>query len=391
VTEWGDVAFRSGQVVAKAEIVPFASEGGIGALLRKIGGVFDAELQEGGALGDLFLQKIYDTGYYDGVGVGVDANESGEIAIKVGVRPDPSPTPFPIGAIYAGAPKNPTLVAEEEQPAPGIPDTLYYELSQHPSIAANGLLAFEATLFGDGPASAIFSGRPGAISPLVREGDGVPTTTGVTFSSMRGAVVNSTGDVVFRAQICYDGEGTREGFWIKRRTGEPVLVAIDGMKLPTPTGDREVSDVDFAGPGTFNDLHQFVFLATFDNGDRGIYVADTRPGKPFVVVRTPRKPRQFVTTEASVEVSGTAFDDTGIAKVEYTVAREVSAQKKGGKRAKKKFVVSREKRAKGDRNWSFKVPLSMGLNLISIVATDKLGNESEPYKIRMLRYDPDAK
>jgi hypothetical protein len=268
-------------------------------------------------------------------------------------------------------------------------------LSPRPSIAANGFVAFSADLYGSGPVSAIFSGAPGLIAPAAVEGALVPTTADVHFSTLSDAVVNSTGDVIFRARIYYPNESSREGIWIKRISGDPVLIAINGMMLATPDGDREVESVDFAGPGTFNDLHQFVFLATFQNGDQGIYLADTRPGAPVVFVRTPRKARDFVTTKDRVEVSGLATDDTGVAKVEYTVSREVSATKRGGKHGLKKnpkrFVVSPARRSKGEAQWSFKVPLSIGLNLISIVATDKLGNESEPFKIRMLRYDPDAK
>jgi hypothetical protein len=169
-----------------------------------------------------------------------------------------------------------------------------------------------------------------------------------------------------------------------------VLIAISGINLPTPAGMREVTDVDFAGPGSFNDLHEFVFRASFDDG-QGIYVADTRPGAPTVQIAKPAKPRDRVTQNSKILVAGTAADDTGVAKVEYTVAREVSASKRHGNKRGKKLVTSRTKLAKGSASWNFKVPLSMGLNLISIVATDQLGNQSEPYQVRVLRYECGAK
>ena len=82
----------------------------------------------------------------------------------------------------------------------------------------------------------------------------------------------------------------------------------------------------------------------------------------------------------------TASDDTGVAAVEYTVTREASAMKKSSAKKRNKFVTTRPKRARGGKSWSFDVPLSLGLNLISITAVDRLGNRSERYQVRMLRY-----
>ncbi|MGH8047276.1 MAG: DUF7453 family protein, partial [Chthoniobacterales bacterium] len=323
----GDVAYRSGAVFAKGRILPIlhgglTSEVPIGALLRTVAGVFTAPLTDGLALDDLYIQSIYeDPNAYPqyassaSVGTSMDVNETGKVALKIAVKPSPSPTP-PNEAIYAGDPSAPKLIAKEGNPAPGLASAYLSHLSARPSIAADGQVAFSASLSGT-PASAIFSGEPGAISPNALEGDLVPTTTDIHFGTLSDAVVNSTGDVIFRAQILYPNEGTRDGIWIQRRTGPPVLLAISGMTLPTPTGDREVEGVDFAGPGTFNDLHEFVFLAKFQNGDEGVYVADTRPGAPEVFVTRPRKPRDFLSTEDSVSVFGVATDDTGIEKVEY--------------------------------------------------------------------------
>ena len=415
-TELGSVAFRSGSLAVKATL-PLVDRrrqkkvqqvllvGQIGSLA--------AALTEGQLLGGMDLKEIFNS--YDApssVGPYVDMNESGSVALKVAVVPvtaptptptpsySPTPTPSPAPcakeAIFAGDPPSPKLVAEQGDNAPGLPDSLYENFSTKPSIANDGGVAFTSALStnSSGPGSAVFSGLPGAILALVKQGDPVPTAANVTFAGFSGAVVNSTGDVIFRATISYPNETEREGIWIQRRTGAPVLLAISGMDLPTPSGPREVTAVDFAGPGTFNDLHEFVFKAEFSGNDQGIYVADTRPGAPFVRATRPLKPRDFVTADSGVLVAGIATDDTGVGKVEYTVAREVSATRKHGKKQsgkkRKKFIVSRVKLAKGDTNWHFNVPLSMGLNLISITATDKLGNVSEPYRIRMLRYDPDA-
>jgi hypothetical protein len=142
--------------------------------------------------------------------------------------------------------------------------------------------------------------------------------------------------------------------------------------------------VEFAGPGAFNDLHEVAFEASFNNGS-GIYLADTRPGAPVITVSTPRRPRDFVTMERVISIRGMAFDDTGVAKVEYTV-HSASAQHRGKGRVRR----SAAQHANGDAAWSFQVPLAMGRNEIAITATDKLGNISRPYRLVILRYQCSA-
>lgn len=388
IQETGPASFRSGSIFAKGAFIPGGEESAVQALF---GGASGVALESGSVLSGHRVQELYN--YYadfdSSVGSKIDANESGKVVFKAAISPTADPTPYPVEAIYSGTPDKPVLIAMAGDSAPGVAAS-YAHFSPQPSIAADGTLAFSAVLdLGEGSTTGIFSGLPGAIVNKVLEGGIVPTTTSITFGTLSDAVVNSTGDVIFRATIIYPNESTRQGIWIQRRTGSPVLVAISGMTLQTPTGPREVTAVDFAGPGTFDDLHQFLFIAKFgDDEDEGVYIADTRPGAPLVTVTRPRKPREFVTTDTSVKVIGKATDDTGVAKVEYTVTREVrkpgkSAKAKGDK---KKFVTSRVRLAKGGKNWSFEVPLTVGLNLISITATDKLGNVSEPYRIRMLRY-----
>lgn len=383
ISALGAVGFRSGLLGAKGQESPGTT---FDALFFGAAGSLNDVLKQNQVLDGKLLQTIYDTSVAaDSVGTGVDVNESGSVALKIIATP--SATPSPKETIYVGSPAAPKAIAAQGDVPPGLENTSYQHLSDKPTIAANGLVAFSSTLSsGSGPGSAIFAGTPTAVSPLVFQGAVVPTTTDVTFGPLADAVVNSTGDVVFRATIDYPGQITREGIWIKRKTGPSVLLAVSGIQLPTPSGMREVESVDFAGPGTFNDLHEFVFWAQFVGGDQGIYVADTRPGAPAIHIARPVKPRDYVTQDTKIVVAGTAADDTGVAKVEYTVAREVSASKRHGNKRGKKLVVSRTKLAKGGESWNFKVPLSMGLNLISIVATDELGNQSEPYKVRILRY-----
>jgi hypothetical protein len=383
----GAVAFRGGMPAAKA-IVSEGESVQQAVLFGPTGSVVPV-IAEDEILGTLRIKSIFDSSPYpSSVGSSLDLSESGTAILKMSVAPQAGPSPIPKKAIYAGSPTALRPVAVEGDAAPGLSGSQFVYLSPKPTVAKDGFVAFTSSLYpySGQQSSAVFTGQPGAIAPVVVAGSIVPTTTNVVFEDVSDAVVNSTGDVIFRAKIRYSDESSRKGIWVKRRTGPPVLLAIDGMTLPTPSGDREVTAVDFAGPGTFNDLHQFVFLAHFGETDQGIYLADTRPGAPVVFIRTPRKPRDFVTTASFVKVAGKATDDTGVASVEYTVAREASARGKKPQKRGKRLIVSRVQMANGSKNWSFKVPLSMGLNLVSVVATDKLGNKSEPYRVRMLRY-----
>jgi hypothetical protein len=173
-----------------------------------------------------------------------------------------------------------------------------------------------------------FAGPVGDLALIVESGDPVPTAPGVTFKSFDRAVVNETGDVVFGATIEYPNETTRYGMWVKRRDGLPVLLAISGIPLETPSGFAEVDDVRFAGPGTFNDLHQFAFRASSERGN-GIYIADTRPGIPWLRILEPRSRRDQVTQDRVARISGRAMDETGIASVEFEVTPIGEKARKG--------------------------------------------------------------
>lgn len=394
----GPVSFRAGSFLALKGSVYGEFEGTVGALLQVTSSgvkrLVEADKIIPQSSPAAYALEVFDSYPYGeffswGVGQAVDASESGSVALKLRVGPSPSFTPPPVQAIYAGKPGALKPVARSGDPAPGLASSFVLgDLSPAPSIASNNLLAFGARyedVTAESSYSAVFSGSAGALRPIVKSGDPVPTASGVVFEDVsQAAVVNETGDVVFKATIRYPNETSRQGIWIQRQSGSPVLIAVSGIKLPTPTGERIVSSVDFAGPATFNDLHQFVFRARFSNGEStedGIYVADTRPLIPWVRVSYPRKARDRVTRAASITIRGQALDDTGIEKVEYTAER--TGKKRGKAKSKTRRVA---KLAKGDRHWSFRVPLALGNNRISVTATDKLGNVSEPLVLVILRY-----
>lgn len=316
-----------------------------------------------------------------------DQNDSGTIVFYATVTQDGGQTSF--GVLYGGQVGNFKPIAIEGQAAPGIADALYSFIHEDPSVSSDGKIAFVADLSSDSqtvsvPSQAVFAGEAGALAPIVRTGDTVPTTTNVVFSDITRACVNETGDVVFLASMLYPNQTTRPSIWVQRRTGDAVLVAASGVPFDTPSGSQEATDVNFAGPGAFNDLHEIAFEASFANGS-GIYLADTRPGAPVITVSTPRRPRDFVTMQRFISVRGLAIDDTGVAKVEYTV-QSTSTRHRGKGRLRHSIA----QRAKGNAAWSFQVPLAMGRNEIAITATDKLGNVSRPYRLVVLRYQCSA-
>jgi hypothetical protein len=405
LVDFGPVAFRAGSVLGvKSRVESGQDLRATDALSILSAKGADNALLSGQVLpspaGDVAVKTILDgsmdsdpfaEGYR--AGTEVDVNEAGKVALKVITTPSASPTPSTKQAIYAGAPHALKPVATTGDAAPGIAGLEMEDLSPRPSLASNGFVAFSATLTdGESTSSAVFAGLPGALHPVVKAGDPVPTApAGVVFDDVFSSVaVNETGDVVFKARIRYPNLGTRDGIWIQRASGGPVLIAIDGIPLPTPSGARIVTAVDFAGPGTFNDLHQFVFRATFATGD-GIYLADTRAVAPWVRVIYPRRARDRVTRDAVYTISGTAEDDTGVAKVEYTIQREKNGRERlkatGKARHEKHFKAKSEpKLAKGDRRWSFRLPLAIGDNRVTVTATDKLGNVSEPLVLVIRRY-----
>jgi hypothetical protein len=391
VLDYGVPAFRAGNRLGIKAIVDDSERGGLyedrevllwGAPENLTARLSTDEAAPGFPSGTV-VRRIFR--YEESPGHGMDMNESGEVALKVVVAASPSGTPVQQGVIYAGTPGALKVVAAEGAAAPaGL--GVFERLSDEPSIASNGLVAFSAKASDENHfTEAVFAGRPGSLVPIVRAGDPVPTApSGVRFRHFGRTVINETGDVVFGAIIEYPNETYRDGIWIKRQDGPPVLIAVSGITLDSPAGPKELAFVDFAGPGTFNNLHQFVFRAETTDGEAGIYVADTRPGIPWLRLTKPRTRREQVTQARVARIAGRAIDDTGIASVEYTVTPLGEAR--GAK--KRKRAVRGPRRAKGDRNWSFDVPLALGRNRISIVATDKLGNISEPIVFTMIRWEP---
>jgi hypothetical protein len=137
---------------------------------------------------------------------------------------------------------NSTLLAREGS-ASSVPATDYGQI--HPRVVAsedNARYAFTAylieTVFDPSDNTALFTGLVGGGAPqaIVREGDPAAGGGGANFFSFLGEAVNSTGEIVLRANLSGGGITTlnNEGLWTNSgNTGAPpVLIAREGDVAP---------------------------------------------------------------------------------------------------------------------------------------------------------------
>ncbi len=291
--------------------------------------------------------------------------------------------------VYAGPVSAPRIVAVTQQLAPGTGDGFYSSFGS-PSISSNGLIAFSAGFFGsDSSGAAIFLGTPEGVVPVVKRDDQVPGgDEGVLFGNFGSLAVNARGDIVFWAQIVYPNELRRPSVWLKRAGEDPVLLAATGNVFKTPDGPAEVTGLEFKGEGAFNDLNQVAFVLSFGDRD-GLYLADVRSGYPVVSITSPAQRSDQVTTRAATVIAGTATDATGVREVDVVVTgRTVAKSGKNGEKRRRgrRKQVARALEVSADNTWSFRAPLEMGNNRISVTATDLLGNVSPSTDFTVIRY-----
>jgi hypothetical protein len=109
---------------------------------------------------------------------------------------------------------------------------------------------------------------------------------------------------------------------------------------------------------------------TEQSNNRVLRFSPLQPDTTRPVVTVTGKKR-ITTTRPRLRIKGAASDASGIAEVRYKLAR-------GG-----------FKKAKGTTSWSFIAKLRPGKYIIRIVATDTLGNDSIPLKVRIIRQTND--
>ncbi len=188
---------------------------------------------------------------------------------------------------WAGAPDNPLLVVRQDDPAAGAPAGVKYNYPNRILINQAGQVLVNASLKGTGVDSdnntASWIGPPGNLQMIVREDDHAPgAPSDVKFSGISSGPLNGQGQTVFinylrgnitsaddRALYGTDASGrlcllVREGDEIEVLPG--VTHTVISIYLLSTEGNGEDGR-----PTPFNDAGQVAFMATFDDGSRGIF------------------------------------------------------------------------------------------------------------------------
>jgi hypothetical protein len=204
------------------------------------------------------------------------------------------------GVFYQDAGAVPTRLMRDGTPAPGTAAGVNFsnasgEVDANPVINAAGKVLFQYGLTGPGVTTAndigLWTGTPGNVSKLVREGDAAPglgagaTFTGFTSS---GRVINGAGQVAFYA--FYNAPavgGGGAGLFAQDTSGVIQLIARTGQTIQIAPGDVrtiETLHVITTGPTGnqdgratfFNDQGHLAFRATFTDAEEtdAILVSD---------------------------------------------------------------------------------------------------------------------
>jgi hypothetical protein len=219
-------------------------------------------------------------------------NDAGQVSLSGSVTGS-GVTSANDSAIWTGQPGALQLLARKGDPAPGGPagSTLNLSFTAAPLNRA-GQAAFRAGLVGGGVTTAndtaIWTGTPGSLQMVAREGDPAPgTPAGVTFGDLGTSLtaLNGSGQVAFRALLAGPGVDTSNDRGIfAGPPGALQLIAREGQTIDLGGGDlRTIADnglFAYLNHGSedgqhqsFNDAGQLAFLAQFTDGSRAILVA----------------------------------------------------------------------------------------------------------------------
>jgi hypothetical protein len=197
--------------------------------------------------------------------------------------------------IWYGPPGALQILVREDMPAVGVPAGLEFhevfsgDINPLPVINGAGKAAFEYGLRGVGVTTAndeaIWTGTPGNLSLVVREGDPAPSAgAGATFTFVSSRpMINAAGQVMFRAAYNAPG-GPGAGIFAQDAAGVIQLIARVGQTIQVAPGDvRTINGLQFADTNSGNqdgrssplsDAGHIALLATFTGGTAAILVAD---------------------------------------------------------------------------------------------------------------------
>jgi len=155
------------------------------------------------------------------------------------------------GAIWTGIPGEIETVAREGEDAPDIDGAVFSRLEGRVALAGAGAVAFAAHVTGDEVTtqdnSGIWAGTPGSLSLLVREGDGVPGSPDLTFGTFSTPSMTDSGYVAFTAQLRSEGDELvpNFGLFLVSPSGSLSTVALEGDLFAVGNEDKTITDLSF--------------------------------------------------------------------------------------------------------------------------------------------------
>jgi hypothetical protein len=287
--------------------------------------------------------------------------------------------------IWTDAPGALSLLVREGDPAPGITNATFSEFPNAVGIGDDGTVGFCARLGGTGITAndelTVWTGRPGALKLVAREGDPAPGLgnnvvfdTFLQASSETGPAVNPYGHAAFVARLRGPGitTGNDDTIWVEDGDGTLRLVVREGSNLPgsgSTTAAIGTSNPALFAPFTLHPVGGFasttrvVFAAeTAAGANEGIYAATIPDETTSPTIRI-NGPKRRLTSRPSLRLSGSASDNLILSGIEV------------------KAGAAPSKRAVGTARWSTIVRLKSGTTRITATALDRAGNLSAPAKV----------
>ncbi|MEZ6035838.1 MAG: hypothetical protein R3F29_00055 [Planctomycetota bacterium] len=204
---------------------------------------------------------------------------------------DPSnPANTPAGsdtALFWGAPGGLVLLAREGTAVPFAPGTTWSSFLapvRYTHVCASGQVLFTATLGGAGGGNdaVLVTGLPGALGPVLREGDPYPFG-GVVVPASQFEPLNNLGQLNANGQVLHDIKSSTGEYAIGVWTlGVDVLIAREGQQAPGLPAGVVFADDDLAvNSGCFNAAGDTAIVAGLTGAgvtaanDQALYVGGT--------------------------------------------------------------------------------------------------------------------
>ena len=167
--------------------------------------------------------------------------------------------------IWAQANGQLTKVMRDGEAAPGT-NSIFIGPGPNPVVSESGRIAFREQLSGTAlDNDSMWSGVPGAIAMVIREGQHAPgTEDGVVFDTFSDPMINDAGDIWFYATLRGPGvtNANLEGVWELPADDALQLIARRGDTLEIAPGDLRTTSQVFGG---------HLFRATFTDGTIGLF------------------------------------------------------------------------------------------------------------------------